>query len=868
MFQPVKIIDLELSKPVKDIKELDGYYKLKAVIRLYGAPLGYVQMPIINGICKASELTKAILEDHSWAILKQLMFLKLHSPLKTKEINLDNFFNTKPLENKSFLPLVSVAICTRDRTDYLSQCLEAIKQLDYANLEILVIDNAPSSNSTKCLVESAFPGMRYVEEPRPGLNWARNRAIIESQGEIIAFTDDDVIVDHGWVSAIANVFISNPDALAVTGLVVPYELETKAQQLFEYYGGFGRGFDRKWIRVDKRDHRRWRIWGTGQFGTGANMAFRASIFEKIGYFDPALDVGTLTNGGGDLEMFFRVLKEGYLLVYEPQAMNRHRHRQEYTKLKKQLTYNGHGLYSYFLRSSHYYPDEKWAFLRLGIWWLLWWHIRRILGSFIKPQRFPRELILAEFFGVFPALFRYLKAQKTVQKLLNTYGPQEEKHSSQKDMKPARQPIDKNAIAIRSINLNHPKYDITDVKGYKYVRILVFWHEQLLGQMDIANYQQNIGSMRIRQAVAENFALNILEHNNQYQDIIVAMKKKFKLQKAEKESQPVQRLDGDIPVSIIVATYDRPEDLRECLKSIKKQNSSRSVELIVVDNNPASGLTPAVVEEFSDILLINEKRRGVSYARNAGITASSGKIIVITDDDVVVPENWLEKMIRAFRRSDIMIVTGNVLAMEQNTLSQRLYEKYGGLGKGMKSLEVDSDWFESFRFSAVPTWNLGAAANIACRASMFKNPQIGMFEETLGPGVPSGVGEDTYIFYKVLKAGYTIRYEASAYVWHKHRRTMSALYRQVYNYSKGHIAYHLTTFYCDRDLRGILHILVQIPKWRLKQIYYYFKDLINGNECFPFSMFFLEIIGNFVGPFAFWRSRRLIKKTGRSTPIFR
>ena len=67
--------------------------------------------------------------------------------------------------------------------------------------------------------------------------------------------------------------------------------------------------------------------GAGMFGTGANMAYRRSLFDKIGYFDPALDVGTATNGGGDLEMFFRVLKEGYVLVYEPRAVVRHRHRR-------------------------------------------------------------------------------------------------------------------------------------------------------------------------------------------------------------------------------------------------------------------------------------------------------------------------------------------------------------------------------------------------------------------------------------------------------------------------------------------------------------------------------------------------------------
>ena len=50
-----------------------------------------------------------------------------------------------------------------------------------------------------------YPQVRYVCEPRPGLNWARNRAIAEARGEIIAYTDDDVVVDRGWVRALAGV---------------------------------------------------------------------------------------------------------------------------------------------------------------------------------------------------------------------------------------------------------------------------------------------------------------------------------------------------------------------------------------------------------------------------------------------------------------------------------------------------------------------------------------------------------------------------------------------------------------------------------------------------------------------------------------
>ena len=91
------------------------------------------------------------------------------------------------------------------------------------------------------------------------------------------------------------------------------------------------------------------------------------------------------------------------------------------------------------------------------------------------------------------------------------------------------------------------------------------------------------------------------------------------------------------------------------------------------------------------------------------------------------------------------------------------------------------------------------------------------KETLGPGMPSGVGEDIYLFYKILKAGYSIVYEPKANLWHKHRRSMKALRRQLYNYNKGIVSYHLTTLLRDGDLRTLYNAAVHLPIWHLRRI---------------------------------------------------
>jgi glycosyltransferase involved in cell wall biosynthesis len=319
---------------------------------------------------------------------------------------------------------VTAAVCTRNRSAQLPECLEALLALDYPAdlLDIVVVDNAPGDDSTRRVV-AGYPRVRYVREPRPGLDWARNRAILESRADIIAYTDDDVSVERNWVRALAAAFRDEPDAMCVTGLVVPDAVDTHAQALFERYGGFGRGFERGVFRVDvKGGHSAARLFGgTGRFGTGANMAFRREFFGEAGLFDPALDVGTPTNGGGDLDMFFRVLKSGHALVYEPAAVVRHRHRREYAALRTQIANNGIGFYAYLVRIASAYPDERAAVIALGVWWLWWWNMRRLLASFVRTGRVPRELIIAELKGSFVGLRRYASARKHAADVVRRYG---------------------------------------------------------------------------------------------------------------------------------------------------------------------------------------------------------------------------------------------------------------------------------------------------------------------------------------------------------------------------------------------------------------------------------------------------------------
>ena len=224
-----------------------------ALVRVRGLPIGTIEVPVRDGRVEADALGNAILAQHWQGVVQRLLQCALQSPVPSGGFRVKDLLAAVWPETPVSSSLVTVAVCTRDRTASLSLCLDALTKLNYPALDLLVVDNAPSSEATEHLVRERFPTMRYVREDRPGLDWARNRAIQEARGDIIAFTDDDAMADPNWISAIVRVFLENPEVMAVTGLVLPYELETEAQWLFERYGGFGKGFERRWYRVKRGD---------------------------------------------------------------------------------------------------------------------------------------------------------------------------------------------------------------------------------------------------------------------------------------------------------------------------------------------------------------------------------------------------------------------------------------------------------------------------------------------------------------------------------------------------------------------------------------------------------------------------------------
>ncbi len=244
-------------------------------------------------------------------------------------------------------------------------------------------------------------------------------------------------------------------------------------------------------------------------------------------------------------------------------------------------------------------------------------------------------------------------------------------------------------------------------------------------------------------------------------------------------------DGDLTVAI--CTRERPDLLRSCLEQVCAAAEGR-YNVVVVDNAPQSDACALVVEEFARrghaVRRIVEPRPGLSRARNRALAEIDTDYVAFTDDDALADRLWPGELHRGFSAGDaVAVVTGIVPPAQIETETQALFERkiYKWSNK-LEPLTVQMERDGERYAYPTSTGDLGTGANFAVDRKIVLS--LGGFDEALGAGSLSRGGEDSEMFVRVLRAGYQLRFQPSAIVWHLHVVDPRELRKIVFGYGKG------------------------------------------------------------------------------------
>lgn len=230
----------------------------------------------------------------------------------------------------------SLIVCTRNRAESLMRCLDsmaqAIAEVAPVEAEILVVDNGSTDATANRVTEwiEHYDGeARCISEPRPGVSYARNRAIQSAKGELLILTDDDCCLDRYFLRDALRYDEADNAPVLRGGRVelgdasdLPLTIKTDETIL-------------RWHKSanDARHH------DLGNTILGCNVAMRKSLAESLGGFDEHLGAGMPIPSGEDTDFIFRAYLAGYTVEYVPDMAVRHYHGRKTVEQGRKLMVN-------------------------------------------------------------------------------------------------------------------------------------------------------------------------------------------------------------------------------------------------------------------------------------------------------------------------------------------------------------------------------------------------------------------------------------------------------------------------------------------------------------------------------------------------
>lgn len=224
---------------------------------------------------------------------------------------------------------LSVIVCTNENVEGLRNCLAALKHNITEKDEIIVVDYSKEHKYAELMLKN-YPEITYIKEDKLRLGKARNAGIKFAKNSIVAFTVDEVMVSKIWADEIKSSFL-NKNVMAVSGLLIPVEINSATEHLFNRYWAYNRGYSEltfDYTHFNKHVENKEPFCGIAVSG---NMAFRKSIFEKVSLFDEDMENEII-----DEVMVYNILSKGWECVYQPTVYVYEQATVTSKKIKKQF----------------------------------------------------------------------------------------------------------------------------------------------------------------------------------------------------------------------------------------------------------------------------------------------------------------------------------------------------------------------------------------------------------------------------------------------------------------------------------------------------------------------------------------------------
>jgi glycosyltransferase involved in cell wall biosynthesis len=519
------------------------------------------------------------------------------------------------------LPSVSVVVTTRGNPPSLEGCLRSVLQSDYDDFDVIVVDHGPPACDTPQMLVTQFPGerrLRYVEEAWSSSSMARNTALSQITATVVAFIDDDDLLDAQWIRRSVAALQTEDEVVCVTGRSAsPQVLDATG---FAFNLG-AEGWERRtYCRSDSANGHPVLSCTAGGLGAGASPVMLTHVARELGGFDVALGPATPACGGEHIDLLVRLLQRGYTISYEPTAIVWREHPARAEAHRRQIYRYGIGLGAMISKRIIAGPA------RLA--WL------QAIPAAIRYSRNPAPQLNGDTLGRYPMRLSWLMR---LGMLLGPFAYLWSAFLARARRLNRRQPAAPEPVrVVRRLVVGGETINVVWFDDAAEARTRFSWRSN--GEAEPSAQASGLGAEAAIELVL-----------------------------------PATTEEGAPRISAVVPARNAEHWIESCLAAIRANSPA---EVILVDG----GSTDRTVELARPWIdkVIDDGGAGVAAARMMGVVSASQPWVVLVDADVVLPPNALRDMDRERRARQLVALQAGLHSVGAGDYwSQALADHHNG-----------------------------------------------------------------------------------------------------------------------------------------------------------------------------------------------